>query len=117
MQRGEVWWAGLGAPRGSAPGYERPVLIVQDDDFNRSPIRTVVIAAITSNLGRAEAPGNVWVDPRVSGLPRPSVVNVSQLATIDKRMLRRKAKTLDTKTMETVDAGLALVLGLKQRAR
>ena len=84
MRKGEVWWAALPRPEGSEPGFKRPLLIVQSDDFNRSRIRTVIAAVITSNLKLAGAPGNVRLSKRASGLTKPSVVNVSQLVTVDK---------------------------------
>ena len=83
MKRGEIWWASLPDPVGSESGYRRPMLIVQSDEFNRSGIRTVICAAVTSNLNLAGAPGNVHLSTRASGLPKPSVVNVTQIATID----------------------------------
>ena len=112
MQRGEIWWATLPAPAGSEPGYRRPVLVVQSDAFTRSAIKTVVCAAITSNLQLAAAPGNVRVAARSSGLPKPSVVNVSQVAAIDRTFLRERIKMLDAQTMGQVDDGLRLVLNL-----
>jgi mRNA interferase MazF len=87
MKRGEVWWATLPGPTGSGPGYRRPVLVVQSNPFNLSRIATVVVAAITSNLSLAEAPGNVRLGRGDSGLPRASVVNVSQLVTLDRQRL------------------------------
>ena len=112
MQRGEVWWARLPDPAGSEPGYRRPVLIVQSDTFTQSDIKTVVCASITSNLNLAAAPGNIRVAARSSGLPRPSVVNVSQVAALDKTFLSEKVKKLDRQTMQQVDDGLRLVLSL-----
>ena len=87
MQRGEIWWAALGDPYGSEPGLRRPVLILQSDDFNASAIHTVLVAAITSNTRLALAPGNVLCAKRDTKLPRASVINVSQVATIDRRRL------------------------------
>ena len=112
MTRGEIWWASLPEPRASEPGYRRPVLVVQADEFNRSNINTVVGLAITSNLAVAAAPGNVRLSSRVSGLRKPSVVNVSQIVTIDKRFLVKKVKTLDKESIRQVDNGLRLVLAL-----
>lgn len=110
MKRGEVWWASLPTPSGSGPGLRRPVLLVQASPFNESRIATVIVAVLTSDLARAEAPGNVRV-PRVdSGLPRPSVVNVSQLFTIDRAVLTKRVRALPAATMQAVDAGLKLVL-------
>lgn len=112
MQRGEIWWAGLPEPEGSGPGYRRPVLIVQADDFNRSRINTVVGAVLTSNLALAQAPGNVLIRARRTGLPKDSVVNVSQLLTIDKRLLAEKLRALDSTDMARVEDGLRLVLAI-----
>ncbi len=112
MQQGDVWWATLPDPAGSGPGYRRPVLIVQADDFNRSRISTVVVAVLTSNVALAQAPGNVLVRARRAGLPRDSVVNVTQLLTVDKRLLTEKVRALDSGTMAEVNDGLRLVLGI-----
>jgi mRNA interferase MazF len=112
MQRGEIWWASLPEPQGSGPGYRRPVLIVQADEFNRSKINTVIAAVITSNLALAAAPGNVQLAPRASGLSKPSVVNISQLITIDKRYLTERVKRIEPSALQAVEAGLRLVLAL-----
>jgi mRNA interferase MazF len=112
IQRGEIWWADLDPPAGSGPDYRRPVLVVQIDDFNLSAIRTVVCAAITSNVRLAGAPGNVLLTRRVSKLPNESVVNVSQLITVDKSYLSKRVARLPPAPMREVDAGLRLVLGL-----
>jgi mRNA interferase MazF len=112
MKRGEVWWAELPAPAGSGPGFRRPVLVVQSNPFNSSRIATVVVAVITSNVALAEAPGNVRVGKTESGLPQPSVVNVSQLITLDRSVLSRKVKALSGAALQKVDEGLKLVLGL-----
>ncbi len=112
MKRGEVWWADLPGPVGSGPGYKRPVLVVQANPFNASRIATVVVATITSNLSLAAAPGNVRIAKSDSGLPQPSVVNVSQLITLDRSFLASKAKVLSGAAMDKVDSGLKLVLGL-----
>jgi len=112
MQRGEIWWAVLPRPKRSEPGYRRPLLIVQSDDFNRSRINTVIAAVITSNLYLAQAPGNVVLSKKTSGLPRKSVVNVSQLITIDKAFFKEKAGALPLKNMQEVDIGIRLVLSL-----
>lgn len=112
MKRGDIWWASLPEPTGAEPGYRRPVLIVQADTFNRSTIQTVICAAITSNLHLAHAPGNVRLEPGVSGLPKPSVVNVSQLVTVDRQFLTECVGTLDDASFCRVAAGLRLVLNL-----
>ena len=112
MQRGEIWWASLEEPEGSGPGYRRPVLIVQSDEFNRSRINTVIVATLTSNLALAQAPGNVLLKVRHTGLAKDSVVNVSQVITVDKQCLTEKIKKLERSTMAEVDNGLRLVLSI-----
>jgi mRNA interferase MazF len=112
IARDEVWWADLPEPEDSAPGGTRPVLVIQSRSFNRSRIQTVVTAVITGNLALADAPGNVEIGRRESGLPRPSVVNVSQLFTLDRRSLRSRAGRLKPATMEAVSEGLRLSLEL-----
>jgi mRNA interferase MazF len=112
MRRGEIWWASLGEPQRSVPGFRRPVLIVQSNEFNESAIHTSICAAMTSNMRLAQAPGNVRVTRRASGLPRESVVNVSQLITLDKRMLTQKVGRLPAESLRDVDAGIRLVLSL-----
>ena len=112
MQRGELWWGALPQPVGSGPGYRRPVVVVQADCFNRSGIQTVVVAAVTSTIGLAEAPGNVPIGRRESGLKKESVVNVSQLLTVDKNLLLERIRTLPSRTMTRIDDGLRLVLDL-----
>lgn len=112
MKRGEVWWASLPPPSGSGPGFRRPVLIVQSNPFNDSRISTAIVAVITSNLGLAEVPGNVRTAKAESGLSKPSVVNVSQLLTIDKALLTDRVRPLSAATMARVDHGLRLVLDL-----
>jgi mRNA interferase MazF len=112
IERGEIWWASLPSPAGSRPGFDRPVLIVQSDAFNRSRIQTVAVAIITSNVQRAKSPGNVLIQRKASGLPRPSVVNVSQIMSLDRSYLRRKVKRLADAEMREVDAGLRLFLFL-----
>ncbi|MCK4340642.1 MAG: type II toxin-antitoxin system PemK/MazF family toxin [Phycisphaerae bacterium] len=112
MLRGEIWWASLPIPRGSEPGYRRPVVVVQSDVFNRSRIQTVVVATITSNLRLAEAPGNVRLTRRQSGLDKESVINVSQLLTLDRSYLTRRARILSPRLLSALDEGLRLVLSL-----
>ena len=112
MRRGEIWWAHLGKPFGSEPGFRRPVLVLQADEFNRSAIQTVVVVALTSNLDRAGAPGNVACRPRETGLSKPSVANVSQIATVDKRRLSERAGALPANALQQVEDGVRLVLGL-----
>ena len=112
MKRGEVWWATLPSPTGSGPGFRRPVLVIQSDPFNESRISTAVVAVITSNLALAEAPGNVRTSKAETGLSRPSVVNVSQVVTIDTAVLTKRVRMLPAATLTRVDEGLRLVLGL-----
>ena len=112
MRRGDIYWADLGTPTGSAPGKRRPVLIVQADSFNTSRIGTVVAAVVTANKQLAAAPGNVALPKRDSKLPKDSVVNVSQVVTLDKTMLETRISSLATETMTEVSAGLRLVLEL-----
>lgn len=112
IHRGEVWWADLPMPTGSGPGYRRPVLVVQSEPYNRSALATAIVAVVTSNLQRALLPGNVRLAKRTSGLPKESVVNVSQLLTIDRSRLTKRSGTLPAEAMLRVDDGLRLVLGL-----
>lgn len=112
MKRGEIWWASLPSPVGSGPGYKRPVLIIQANPFNASRISTVIVAVITSNLALAEAPGNVRIGKSDSGLTETSVVNVSQIITVDRGILSKKVKALSGAAMEKVAEGLKLVLAL-----
>ncbi|MGO9619124.1 MAG: type II toxin-antitoxin system PemK/MazF family toxin [Bryobacteraceae bacterium] len=112
MQRGEIWWADLREPRRSEPGYRRPVLVIQADSFNRSRIQTAIVAVITTNLDLAEAPGNVLLPARVAGLPQDSVVNVSQLLTLDRSFLTEHVGTLPPRAQRFVDEGLRIVLAL-----
>jgi len=111
-RRGEIWWASLGDPMGSGPGFRRPVLIVQSNEFNESAIRTVVCAVVTSNLRLAAAPGNVRLSRKTSGLPRDSIVNVSQLVTVDKSLLTARVGRLSAETLQSVESGVRLVLAL-----
>ena len=112
IQRGEIWWTDLPEPRRSEPGYRRPVLVVQADSFNLSRIQTAIVAAITTNVELADAPGNVFLPARSAGLPRDSVVNVSQLLTLDRGFLTEHAGTLPPRLQRSVDEGLRTVLQL-----
>lgn len=112
LRRGQVWWADLPEPRGSEPAYRRPVLVIQADSFNRSEIQTVLVAAITTNMELARAPGNVLLPKRAAGLPRVSVVNVSQVMTLDRLFLGEYVGTLPPRVRASVDAGLRLVMDL-----
>lgn len=112
MLRGEIWWAELSDPKGSAPGYRRPVIIMQSDDFNRSRINTIIAVVITSNVKLASAPGNVLLPRKVTQLPRESAANISQVITIDKTFLTRRIAILPTRFIQRVEEGLRLVLSL-----
>ena len=112
VERGEIWWANLGEPRGSSPGFERPILIVQSNDFNKTRINTLIVAVITTNLRLAKMPGNLALSKRASGLEEESIVNVSQIFTLDRQDLLERVGALSAKKMEQVDKGLRLVLSL-----
>lgn len=112
MYRGEIWWANLPEPMGSEPGYRRPVLIIQDDTFTQSLLRTVIVAILTSNIEIANAPGNVLLPRDATGLPRDSVVNVSQIFTVDKAFLTERIGSLPASLQSEVDEGLRTVLYL-----
>jgi len=109
--QGEVWWADLPAPAGSGPGFRRPVVVIQCDAFNRSRIATVVCVPLTSNLRWTEAPGNVTLSSRVTGLPKDSVANVSQIVAIDKGLLTDRAGKLPSKKLEYLLTGVDVLLG------
>lgn len=112
MQRGEVWWASLPDPSGSEPGYRRPCLIISANSFNISRISTVIAAVITSNLKLADAPGNVRLPTRGTGLSKPSVVNVSQIIAVDKAFLTERAGRVPPNLLASVEVGLRLALSL-----
>ena len=111
IAQGEVWWADLAQPSGSEPGFRRPVVVVHGDAFNRSRIATVVCVALTSNLRWAEAPGNVRLGARLSGLPKDSVANVSQLVSLDREALTERVGALPAKKLELVLFGIDVALG------
>jgi mRNA interferase MazF len=109
-QRGDIWWADLGPAEGSRPAKRRPVLVVQSDQYNNSRIATVIVAIITSNTDLAALPGNVFLPAAATGLPRDSVVNVTQLYTLNKTDLSDRAGLLMGDLLRKVDAGLRKVL-------
>jgi mRNA interferase MazF len=109
--QGEVWWADLLAAAGSGSGFRRPVVVVQSDAFNRSRIATVVCVPLTSNQRWADAPGNVPLSSRASGLPKDSVANVSQVVAIDKSLLTERAGKLPAGKLASVLFGIDVVLG------
>lgn len=108
--QGEIWWAELGLPSGSGPGYRRPVVVVQGDPLNRSRIATVVCVALTSNLDWASAPGNVLLPAADTGLPRDSVANVSQIVTLDRHELTGRIGTLTKTKLDLVLGGIDVVM-------
>ena len=112
MKRGEIWWASLGEPTGSEPGFKRPVVIVSSNDFNASKIKTIIVAVITSNLRLSEAPGNIELPKKGTGLTRSSVINVSQLITLDKLFLTEKIGKLPSKKLQLLNDGVRLVLSV-----
>lgn len=112
VERGQVWWADLGEPDGSEPGFRRPILIVQDDAFNRSRLHTVMAVVLTTNLRLLDAPGNVLLPAKTTGLPKDSVANVSQVVTVDRDFLLEPAGRVRGQSLKDVETGLRLVLGL-----
>ena len=114
MNRGEIWWVDLPEPSRLEPGFKRPLVILQSDIFNKSKINTVICAVITSNLRLAEAPGNVLLTSNPNLLPKDSVINVSQIITIDKSFLLEKVGKLNAKQMERLEKGIRLVLELEE---
>jgi mRNA interferase MazF len=111
ISQGEVWWANLPMPEDSAPGFRRPVVVVQGDAFNRSALPTAACVPLTSNLRWAEAPGNVLLTARSTGLPRDSVANVSQVVTLDRSVLTERVGRLSRPKLDVVLVGLDVVLG------
>lgn len=111
ISQGEIWWADLPDPAGSGSGFRRPVVVVQGDSFNRSRIATVLCVPLTSNLKWADAPGNVLLETRLTGLPKDSVANVSQVVALDKSLLTERAGKLSCAKTDLVLAGIDVVLG------
>jgi mRNA interferase MazF len=110
ISQGDIWWAELPNPRKSAPGFRRPVLVVQSDSFNRSQIATVICVPLTSNVKWALMPGNVHLPARSTGLPKNSVANVSQMITVDKSLLTARVGRLPAAKLDSIFAGVELVL-------
>ena len=103
IRRGELWWASLPEPVGSEPGYRRPVLVLQADSFNASRIATAIAVVVTSNLALQRAPGNILIPRNLSGLPKDSVANVSQLVTVDKSFLTERIGQLPFVLLQEVE--------------
>ncbi len=113
MTRGELWWTDFGIPFGSEPGFRRPVLIVQDDAYTQSRFNTVVVVPLTTNLLLGEAPGNVFLSKEGSSLAKDTVIVVTQLSAIDKKRLIENISKVTQETMEDVETGIAMVLGIE----
>ena len=111
ISQGEIWWAELPAPTGSGPGFRRPVVVVQCDALNQSRIATAICVPLTSNLKWALAPGNVTLSARLTGLPKDSVANVSQIISLDKALLSERVSKLPRPKLELLFSGIDLVLG------
>ena len=111
IAQGEIWWADLGEPIGSAPGYRRPVLVVQCDAMNASRIGTVVCVPLTGNLKWGDAPGNVVLPARITGLPKDAVANVSLIVALDKRQLTERMRKIPRRQFDLIVAGIDVILG------
>lgn len=112
VARREIWWAELGEPLASEPGFRRPILVVQADAFNRSRLRTVIGVALTSRIRYLDAPGNVLLPASDTGLPKDSVANVTQIVTIDQDYLTDRSGQIPRRLMSRLEAGLRLVMDL-----
>jgi len=112
MTRGELWWADFGIPFGSEPGYKRPVLIIQNDFFNRSKINTTIVIPLTTNLILADAPGNILITKNESKLKKDSVLTVSQIEVIDRQRLIEKITKIDRKIIERIENNIMFALGI-----
>jgi len=112
MTRGDIWWVDLGIPFGSEPGFRRPVIIIQDDSFNYSNINTIIVVPLTTNLHLSEAPGNFLLTKKETALPKDSVVNISQLATIYRERFLKKVSNLKAKHLIKINEGIRLILSL-----
>ena len=112
MKRGEIWWANLGEPSGSEPGYRRPAVIVSANEFNLTTINTLIVVFLTTNAARARDHGNLWLTSRQTGLPHPSTLNITQISTVDRRVLAERVGHLNDEVMARIDAGLRMVLAL-----
>jgi len=111
ISQGEIWWADLPEPSASEPGFRQPVIVAQCDAFNRSRIRTIVCVPLTSNVRWADAPGNVLLDESVTGLPKASVANVSQIVTLDRDRLTDQVGELPEEKLQLVLFGIDILLG------
>jgi len=110
IKQGEVYWVDLGEPSGSEPGYKHPHVVVQNDVFNASLISTVVVCSLTSNLARASSPGNVLLKKGEANLSKKSVVNISQVYTVNKSDLVEKIGMIPPKRMDQIIEGMQLLI-------
>ena len=113
ISQGEIWWADVPTPTGSGPGFRRPLLVIQSDALNQSRISTAICVPLTSNLKWALAPGNVSLSAKVTGLPRDSVANVSQIISLDKSLLTERVSKLPRQKLDLLFSGIDLVLGFR----
>ena len=114
MTRGELWWADFGIPFGSEPGYKRPVLIIQNDFFNRSKISTTIVIPLTTNMILADAPGNILITKNQSKLKKDSILTLSQIEVIDRQRLIEKITKVDRAIMEKIENNIMFVLGIRR---
>lgn len=112
MKRGDIWWASMEEPIGSEPGYRRPVVVVSSNDFNKSKINTVICAVITSNLRLEDAPGNFKIPKSKNGINRDSVLNISQIITLDKEFLTEQVGQLNARQINALNEGLRLIFNV-----
>ena len=112
IKRGEIWWADLGEPKGSEPGYRRPIVVISSDSFNRSKINTVICAILTSNLSYSDLPGNIFLSKKSSNLKKESVINISQILTLNKDELIDKVSKLSDRYLLKINSSLEFVLGI-----
>ena len=110
IKQGDIFWVNLGEPSGSGPGYRHPHVVVQNDVFNQCRINTVVVCALTSNLRRGRAPGNVFLEKGEANLPKPTVVNISQVFTVDKNDLDEKIGSLSRRRITEIIEGIQLLI-------
>ena len=114
MTRGELWWADFGLPFGSEPGFRRPVIIIQNDYFNRSKINTTIVIPLTTNMILADAPGNIIINKKESKLKKDSVITISQIEVIDRQRLVEKITKMDKTILEKIEYSIMFVLGIKK---
>jgi mRNA interferase MazF len=113
MTRGELWWADYGIPYGSEPGYRRPVIIIQNNLFNNSKIKTTIVVPLSTNLLLADVPGNIFINKKDSGLTKDSVIIISQIGIIDKERLLEKVSKINRETVEKIENNIMYIIGIK----